>query len=123
MQVSCAHLEGCRVPEDEDGHLQSYELVDHNQGTPAPTTMNRATVHLQQFRQSYWHLQDDAVVVSPRIDSLDCNDLGPYLPHGLGSVNTMMLGASVCSLYILSSATHVELYRGPSAALCCSDTH
>ena len=58
-------------------------------------------MHLQQFKQSYWHMQDDAVVVSPRIDSLDCNDLGPYLPHGLGSVNAMMLGASVCSLYIL----------------------
>ncbi|KAL3135552.1 hypothetical protein ABBQ38_006030 [Trebouxia sp. C0009 RCD-2024] len=39
--------------------------------------------------------KDDAVVISPRIDSLDCNDLGPYLPHGLGSVNAMMLGASV----------------------------
>lgn len=40
-------------------------------------------------------VQDDAVVVSPRIDSLDCDDLGPYLPHGLGSVNSMLLGASV----------------------------
>lgn len=43
-------------------------------------------------------MQDDAVVISPRIDSLDCNDLGPYLPHGLGSVNAMMLGASVSSV-------------------------
>jgi len=35
------------------------------------------------------------VIISPRIDSLDCDDVGPYLPHGLGSVNSMMLGASV----------------------------
>lgn len=35
------------------------------------------------------------MIISPRIDSLDCDDVGPYLPHGLGSVNSMMLGASV----------------------------
>lgn len=39
--------------------------------------------------------KDDAVIISPRIDSLDCDDVGPYLPHGLGSVNSMMLDASV----------------------------
>ena len=43
-------------------------------------------------------VQDDAVVISPRIDELDCNDLGPYLTHALGTVNAIMLGASVSSL-------------------------
>lgn len=100
MQVSCPYLEGCRVPEDEDGYLQPYKFADHHQGTVGPSTgqQNQFTPTTVQA-ELLPLVQDDSVVVSPRIDTLDCNDLGPYLPHGLGSVNTMMLGASVCSLY------------------------
>lgn len=98
VQVSCPHLEGCRVPENEDGYLQPHKLADHHQGTVDTWQQNQITP-VTVRAELLPLVQDDSVVVSPRIDTLDCNDLGPYLPHGLGSVNTMMLGASVCSLY------------------------
>ena len=100
MQVPCTYLEGCRVTEAQDAHLQPHKLVDYHQSNIIVHHCNN--MELGNHSSASKHepcMQDDAVVISPRIDTLDCNDLGPYLPHGLGSVNAMMLGASVCSAY------------------------
>ena len=78
-------------------------------------------------------VQDDAVVISPRIDSLDCDDVGPYLPHGLGSVNSMMLDASVrllqrfvasaaawsVSAAFLAAVTHISMLHALLHAYLC----
>lgn len=96
MQVSCPHLEGCRVPKTQDGHLQSHKFPDHNQGIDRPLNCScRCLTFELAWPNTAAYFQDDAVIISPRIDSLDCDDVGPYLPHGLGSVNSMMLDASV----------------------------
>ena len=60
------------------------------------------------------------MVVSPRIDQLDCNDMGPYLPHSLGSLNSLMLGASVSPL---SDCIHYSCNTGQAFTLRAIQSH
>lgn len=88
---------------------------------------------MQHYVTPFTCVQDDAVVISPRIDSLDCDDVGPYLPHGLGSVNSMMLDASVrllqqyidsaaawsLSVAFLAAVTHISMLHALLHAYLC----